>query len=56
MFTINVFVKEITLKDRGNKLPELIISLEAMDKYGIVLNPKEDIKLTGAILMLKVLN
>lgn len=44
------FVEEV--EGRKISLPELIIGSGTMDKYGIVLDPKEDVKLTGAALLL----
>jgi hypothetical protein len=34
------------------RLPELIVGSSTMDKYGIVLDPREGVKLTGATLLL----
>ena len=53
VFIIDSFVGEITTTEgKRFKLPELIIGSGTMDKYGIVLDPKEGVKLTGAVLML----
>jgi hypothetical protein len=45
---INEFAEEIEVEGRKIRLPELIIGSGTMDKYGITLDPKEGVKLTGA--------
>lgn len=45
-------VGEVVVNGKKIKLPELIIGSGTMDKYGIVLDPKEGIKITGAVLVL----
>lgn len=52
VFVIDAFVKEIEVEGKIIKLPELIIGSGTMDKYGITLDPKEGVKLTGATLLL----
>jgi len=49
---VDKFAKEIEVEGRRVKLPELIIGSGTMDKYGITLDPKEGVKLTGAALLL----
>ena len=49
---VDKFVEEIEVEGRKVKLPELIIGSGTMDKYGIILDPKEGVKLTGAALLL----
>ncbi len=49
---IDKFVEEVEVEGRRVKMPELIIGSGTMDKYGITLDPKEGIKLTGATLLL----
>ncbi len=49
---VDKFVDEIEVEGRKIKLPELIIGSGTMDKYGIILDPKEGVKLTGAALLL----
>jgi len=49
---VDKFVEKIEIEGRKVKLPELIIGSGTMDKYGIVLDPREGIKLTGATLLL----
>ena len=49
---VDKFVDEIEVEGRKVKLPELIIGSGTMDKYGIILDPKEGVKLTGAALLL----
>ena len=52
VFVVDDFVKEVVVESRRIKLPELIVGSGTMDKYGIVLDPREGIKFTGAVLML----
>ena len=52
VFIIDDFVKEIMINDKRIKPPKLIVGSGTMDKYGITLDPKEDLKFTRAILML----
>jgi len=52
VFIIDDFIKEIEVEGRGIQLPQLIIGSGTMDKYGIILDPKEGVKLTGATLLL----
>ncbi len=49
---VDKFVEEIEVEGRKVKLPELIIGSGTMDKYGIILDPKEGVKLAGAALLL----
>jgi len=49
---VDRFVEEVEVEGRRVKLPELIIGSGAVDKYGITLDPKEGVKLTGATLLL----
>ena len=46
------FVKEVEVEGRKVSLPELIIGSGTMDKYGIILDPREGVKLAGATLLL----
>jgi predicted aspartyl protease len=52
VLVIDNFIKEIEVEGRKIHLPELIVGSGTMDKYGITLDPKEGIKLTGASLLL----
>jgi hypothetical protein len=52
IFIIDDFIKEIEIEGEKIRLPELIIGSGTMDKYGITLDPKEGVKLTGATLLL----
>jgi len=52
VFVVDEFVGEVVVGGRRVKLPELIVGSGTMDKYGITLDPKEGVKLTGATLML----
>jgi len=47
-------VDEFAIEVEGGRvrLPELIVGSGTMDKYGITLDPKEGVKLTGAALLL----
>ncbi len=49
---VDKFAEEVEVGGRRVKLPELIVGSGTMDKYGIVLDPKEGVKLTGAALLL----
>jgi hypothetical protein len=52
VFILDDFIEEIEVEGRKVKLPELIIGSSTMDKYGIVLDLREGVKLTGATLLL----
>ena len=52
VFILEDFIEEIEVEGRKVKLPELIIGSSTMDKYGIVLDPREGVRLTGAALLL----
>jgi hypothetical protein len=52
VFIIDEFIEEIEVEGGKIRLPELIIGSGTMDKYGITLDPKEGVKLTGAALLL----
>lgn len=52
VLVIDNFIKEIEVEGGRIRLPELIVGLGTMDKYGITLDPKEGVKLTGAALLL----
>jgi len=52
VFIVDSFVKEIEVGGRRISLPELIIGSGTMDKYGIVLDPREGVKVVGASLLL----
>jgi hypothetical protein len=49
---IDDFIKEIEVEGKRIQLPQLIVGSGTMDKYGIILDPKEGVKLTGATLLL----
>jgi hypothetical protein len=51
-FILEDFIEEIEVEGRKVKLPELIIGSSTMDKYGIVLDPREGVRLTGSTLLL----
>jgi hypothetical protein len=52
VLVIDNFIKEVEIEGRKIHLPELIVGSGTMDKYGITLDPKEGVKLTGASLLL----
>jgi hypothetical protein len=52
VLVIDDFIKEIEVEGGRIRLPELIVGSGTMDKYGITLDPKEGVKLTGASLLL----
>ena len=51
VMVIDDFKEEIEIEGRKVKMPELIIGSGTMDKYGIKLDPREGVKLTGAVLL-----
>jgi len=52
VLVIDNFIKEIEVEGGKMHLPELVVGSGTMDKYGITLDPKEGVKLTGASLLL----
>jgi hypothetical protein len=50
VFILDDFIEEV---ESGRvRLLELIVGSSTMDKYGIALDPREGVKLTGATLLL----
>jgi predicted aspartyl protease len=49
---LDEFVEEIVIEGRRIRLPDAIIGAGTMDKYGIVLDPKEGVKVLGTGLLL----
>ena len=49
---VDEFVEEVEVEGKKVSLPKLIIGSDTMDKYGITIDPKEGVKLTGATLFL----
>lgn len=45
---VEEFAKEVEVESRRIPPPELIVGSGTMDKYGITLDPKEGLKITGA--------
>lgn len=45
---VEEFAREVEVEGRWIRLPELIVGSGTMDKYGITLDPKEGVKVTGA--------
>jgi hypothetical protein len=52
VFILDDSIEEIEVEGRKVKLPELVIGSSTMDKYGIVLDPREGVRLIGAALLL----
>jgi hypothetical protein len=52
VFVVDEFAEEIEVEGRRVRLPELVVGSGTMDKYGVTLDPKEGVKLTGATLLL----
>jgi hypothetical protein len=52
VFIVDEFIEEIEVEGEKIRLPELIVGSGTMDKYGVTLDPKEGVKLTGATLLL----
>lgn len=46
------FTEEVVVEGRRVKMPDVIVGSGTMDKYGIVLDPKEGVKVLGASLLL----
>ena len=46
------FAEEVVVEGRRVKMPDMIVGSGTMDKYGIVLDPKEGVKVLGASLLL----
>jgi len=49
---VDEFLEEVEVEGKKVSLPKLIIGSGTMDKYGITIDPKEGVKLTGATLFL----
>ncbi len=45
---LDEFVEEVVVKGRRVKMPNMIVGSGTMDKYGIVLDPREGVKVLGA--------
>jgi hypothetical protein len=52
IFVIDDYIEEIQVEHGRIRLPQLVVGSGTMDKYGITLDPKEGVKLTGAALLL----
>jgi len=52
LLIIDEFVREIEVEGKRISLPKLIVGSGTMDKYGITLDPKEGVKVSGAALLL----
>jgi len=51
VFIVDSFVREIEVGGRRASLPKLVIGSDTMDKCGIVLDPREGVKVVGASLL-----
>ncbi len=49
---LDEFVGEVVVEGRRVKMPDMIVGSGTMDKYGIVLDPREGVKVLGASLLL----
>jgi hypothetical protein len=49
---LDEFAEEVVVEGERVKMPDMIIGSGTMDKYGIVLDPKEGVKVLGASLLL----
>jgi hypothetical protein len=49
---LDEFVEEVVVEGRRVKMPDVIVGSGTMDKYGIVLDPREGVKVLGASLLL----
>jgi hypothetical protein len=49
---LDKFVEEVEVEGRRIRMPDMIVCADTMDKYGIVLDPKEGVKVLGAGLLL----
>lgn len=48
MLVLDDFASEVEVDSRRIKLPNVVIGSGTMDKYGIVLDPREGVKFLGA--------
>jgi len=51
VFLVDEFKQEVEVEGKRVKLPNLIIGSGTMDKYGIVLDPKEGVKVVPTLLI-----
>jgi hypothetical protein len=49
---LDEFAEEVVVEGRRVKMPDMIVGSGTMDKYGIVLDPREGVKVIGASLLL----
>jgi hypothetical protein len=49
---LDEFAEEVVVEGERVKMPDMIIGSGTMDKYGIVLDPREGVKVIGASLLL----
>jgi len=49
---LDEFAEEVVVEGRRVKMPDMIVGSGTMDKYGIVLDPREGVKILGTGLLL----
>jgi hypothetical protein len=49
---LDEFAEEVVVEGRRVKMPDMIVGSGTMDKYGIVLDPREGVKVIGGSLLL----
>jgi hypothetical protein len=52
VLVLDEFVEEVEVEGRRIKTSEVIVGAGTMDKYGILLDPREGVKVLGAGLLL----
>lgn len=52
VLVLDEFAEEVVVEGKRVKMPDMIIGSGTMDKYGIVLDPREGVKVLGASLLL----
>ena len=52
VLVLDEFAEEIVVEGRRVKMPGMIVGSGTMDKYGIILDPREGVKVIGASLLL----
>jgi hypothetical protein len=52
VLVLDEFVEEVEVDGRRIEMPEVIVGAGTMDKYGILLDPREGVKVLGTGLLL----
>jgi hypothetical protein len=52
VLVLDEFAEEVEVEGRRMRMPEVIVGAGTMDKYGILLDPREGVKVLGAGLLL----